>query len=141
MNIAGKLCCVNSLKTCCWTDEMKSKEIGCLLSGAYASFLLLFSRWLQRFSGPYALLKHQRHNSWASFVSSRCDVLSLQASRTASFLARPGMKEIVKVKVVGKRATVGRPMMQAGITVICARTMSYVPVTASFQARFGRQSS
>ena len=77
----------------------------------------------------------------ASFVSSRCDVLSLQASRTASFLARPGMKEIVRVKVVGKRATVGRPILQAGTHVICARTMSYVPVTASLQARLGRQSS
>ena len=66
------------------------------------------------------LLKHQRPYSLASFVPSRCDVSSLQATRTASFLARPGMKEIVKVKVVGERATVAKPIVQAGTRVICA---------------------
>ena len=66
------------------------------------------------------LLKHQRRYSLASFVSSKCDVSSLQATRTAFFLARPGMKEIVKVKVVGERATVAKPIVQAGTRVICA---------------------
>ena len=42
---------------------------------------------------------------------------SLQATRTASFLAHPGTKEIVKVKVVGERTNVGKPTMQAGTRV------------------------